>query len=223
MHVWSRVTVSMHARRAQCPLQSADQHPIRTQDAQLRSRGGAALSPATPASTDMRAAPALGPPVTPAPGAQPSDAQAAAVAGGHSGTSSVPLIAGVAGGAAVAFAAIAAAAGLFIRRASLRRRADAASKAGASKWPAAGLGVAEGRREVVTDSAYQSGAWDSGGRGPRGGSSGWQGALVDSQSKSWLSCSLSSVPSSAPWWHRREVQLRAALILLIERRSKWKA
>ena len=170
-------------------LPSANHTSIWAQDAQLRSPGRA----------DTRAAPALGTPVAPAPGAQPNDAQAAAVAGGHSGTSPVPLIAGVAGGAAVALAAVAAVAGLFIRRALLRRRADAASKAEPSKWPASGLGVAEGRRDVVTDSAYQSGAWDSDGRGPRGGSSGGQGALVDS--KSCLSSSLSSVPSSASRWH----------------------
>ena len=187
------------------PCQAPTTISIRAQDAQLRSPGGAASSPATPASADTRAAPALGPPATPATGASPNDAQAAAVAGGHSGTSSVPLIAGVAGGAAVALAAVAAIAGLFIRRASLRRRADAASKAEPSKWPAAGLDVAGGRPEVVTDSAYQSGAWDSGGRGPRGGSSGGQGALVDS--KSCLSSSLSSVPSSTSSWHRQEVQL----------------
>ena len=190
--------MNVHAGQVLCLPAECPPTPFWAQEAQLRSPSGAALSPTTPASADTRAAPALGSPGAPAATAPSTDAQAAATASGHSVTSSVPLIAGIAGGAALALAAVAAVTGLFIRRASLRRRADEASKAGPDKWPAAGLGVAEGRREVVTDSAYQSGAWDSGGRGARGGSSGGQGALIDSQGKSCRSSSLSSVPSSMP-------------------------
>lgn len=197
------------------------------QEAELRPPGGATPAPAQPGASGTRAVPALPLPQGPA-AAAPSGAtfaaqQSAPPDAQQGGGLSVAAMAGIGAGAAAVVAAVAVLAALLIWRA--RRRAHtsqgkAGLRSGSSKWPAAGLGVGDGHRKVVTDSAYRSDAWGpehppegaSGGarEGPgtaeslkkAGGDEGQgsgkgQGFGGESKAKSWRSESLSSVPSSA--------------------------
>lgn len=201
------------------------------QEAELRPAAGATQAPAQPGASGTRAVPALPLPQGPA-AAAPSGATMAAQQSAppdaqKGGGLSVAAMAGTGAGAAAVAAAVAVLAALLIWRA--RRRAHtsqgkAGLRSGSSKWPAAGLGVGDGHRKVVTDSAYRSDAWgpeyppDRASReAPEGpgtssvageslkkaggdegqGSGKGQGFGGESNAKSWRSSSLSSVPSSA--------------------------